>query len=337
MIDLLKICCPECRGTNLKCHTVYETKHHGQRTIYRCSKCGAFFSSTANTILARLRKPISFIMRVIKARTEGQGLNATSRTFEISKNTIIRLEQRCAALKDVLLLYALLHQFLQLQIEGDEVYTRVGKNLPPAQSQGWTVVLMDRASRFLWELKCGKKDRSLFQKALQILGKLVTQTEDFTLLTDGERRYGMVLFEICFQVLHTGKKGRPRKTLRKGVKVRLKNKGSQTHKKGPKRRKYEAPCSEHPETIQDIPDHEIHANHCEAFNSALRRCLAAFRRATNTYAKKEHTLQRVLDTYWVVYNFMRKHGTTKQVPAVTLGILDRAWSWEEFFMIRMAA
>ncbi len=39
----------------------------------------------------------------------------------------------------------------------------------------------------------------------------------------------------------------------------------------------------------------------------------------------------------VVYNFMRKHGTAKQVPAVTLGILDRTWSWEEFLMIRMAA
>lgn len=219
----------------------------------------------------------------------------------------------------------------------DQIYTRIGKNLPPDQSHGWTVVLMDRASRFLWELKCGKKDRSLFKKALRILEKLVTRTEDLTLLTDGERRYGKVLFEICSQVLHTGKRGRPRTTLRKGCKIRLKNKGSQAHKKGPKRPKYESPCPEHPETVQNIRDQEIHANHCEAFNSVLRRCLAVFRRATNTYAKQEYALQRVLDTYWVEYNFMRQHGTTKQVPAVALGILDKAWSWEEFFMIRLVA
>ena len=40
---------------------------------------------------------------------------------------------------------------------------------------------------------------------------------------------GSLLFELCSQALHTGKRGRPRKTLPKGVKVRLKNKGSQRY------------------------------------------------------------------------------------------------------------
>jgi hypothetical protein len=33
------------------------------------------------------------------------------------------------------------------------------------------------------------------------------------------------LFELCSEALRTGKRGRPKKTLPKGVKVRLKNKG----------------------------------------------------------------------------------------------------------------
>ena len=94
--------------------------------------------------------------------------------------------------------------------------------------KGWTIVLMDRATRFLWEMHCGRKERKLFKHAMALLGKVIQQTSDLTLLTDGERRYGSLLFEIS-EVLRAGKRGRPRKTLRKGVKVRLKNKGSQRH------------------------------------------------------------------------------------------------------------
>ncbi len=221
--------------------------------------------------------------------------------------------------------------------EGDEVYTRVRKNAPPDESIGWTVVLMDRASRFIWELRCGRKDRKLFKKALGTLERLVNQTQNLSLIMDGERRYGNVLFDICHEVIRNGKKGRPRKTLKKGVKVRVKNKGSQSHKRGPKRSKYQAPHPEHPDTVQDLKNGDIHANHCEAFNSSLRRRNSTFRRRTNTYAKSGTGLQRTLDVYWVVHNFLRSHFTTKQVPAVYLGILDKALSWKELLALPMAA
>lgn len=336
-MDLITIVCPSCLSENIKYHTAYETLNHGQRVINCCSDCGSFFSSTCNTVLAGIRKPVSDIVLVVKARTEGIGLNAASRAFNVSKNTILNWERRFSGLKKVLLPYALLHTFLQLFIEGDEAYTRVGKNTPPDASRGWTIVLMDRGSRFLFDLRCGRKDRKLFKKALKIVGRLVDRTQDITLITDGERRYGKILFEICHELIRNGKVGRPRKTLRKGVKVRLKNKGSQAHKRGRKRPKYQAPCSEHPETVQNIRNEDIHANHCEAFNSALRRRCSTFRRRTNTYAKNEAGLQRTLDVYWVVHNFMRPHFTTEQVPAVALGIIDKKLTWEELLMIPMAA
>jgi hypothetical protein len=46
-------------------------------------------------------------------------------------------------------LYALCHQFLNLVIEGDELYTKVKKNLLPEDAKGWTIVLLERASRFI--------------------------------------------------------------------------------------------------------------------------------------------------------------------------------------------
>lgn len=336
-MELCITACPFCKGKKIKRHTAYETQHNGRREILHCMECDTYFSSTSNTFLAGIRTPLSRIIDVIKTRTEGMGLNATCRALNVSKNTVLAWEARFAPLRQTLLLYALLHTYLQLIIEGDEVYTRVRKNAPPDESLGWTVVLMDRATRFLWELRCGKKDRDLFREALRILRKVINQAQDVSLLTDGECRYGNILFEICHELIRTGFVGRPRKTLRKGVKVRRKNKGSQARKKGRKRAKYQAPCPEHPDTVQNIEDKDIHANHCEAFNSSLRRRNSTFRRRTNTYAKNEKALQRTLDMYWVVHNFIRPHFTTKQVPAVAMGVLDKGLTWEELLMIPMAA
>jgi hypothetical protein len=95
------------------------------------------------------------------------------------------------------------------------------------------VVLMARATRFLWDMPCGRKDRKMFKKAMGLLCQVIQQTGDLTLLTDGERRYGSLLFALWSQALHNGKRGRPKKTLPQGVKVRRKNKGSQRHSEAP--------------------------------------------------------------------------------------------------------
>ena len=86
------------------------------------------------------------------------GLNATARTFNVSKKSVIDWEQHLGDLKATLMLYSLMHELIHQEIEGDELYTKVDKNVPPADSQGWTIVLMERGSRFLWELHCGRKD-----------------------------------------------------------------------------------------------------------------------------------------------------------------------------------
>ena len=162
---------------------------------------------------------------------------------------------------------------------------------------------------------------------------MINTTGDLALITDGERRYGQVLFELCSELLRTGKRGRPPRTLPKGVQVRIKNKGSQTHKRGRQRPNYQAPCPEHPHTTSVMENAQIHANHLEAFNASLRRRCAAYRRKTNTYAKKKKRLQQRLDVYWILHNFVRVHFTTQHVPAVALGIIEQGLSLAEIFSI----
>jgi hypothetical protein len=54
------------------------------------------------------------------------------------------------------------------------------------------------------------------------------------------------------------------------------------------------------------------------------------------YAKSTKGLQRLLRVYWVVHNFLRAHFTTREVPAVALGVLERRLSVREVFHIQMA-
>ncbi len=331
---LIALRCPECNSKEHKFHTCYSVGNGKKREIRRCQECGNYFSETKNTPLERLRKPLSIIILVLNALNDGMSINAAARTFGTTKKSIKRWLKRLGGLKETLLLYALCHQFLQQIVEGDELYTKVDKNKPPAESEGWTIVLMDRASRFIWELSCGERKTELFKQAIETLAQVIEQTDDLSLVTDGERRYGNLLFEICQEVIRTGQVGRPPTTLKKGVKVRVKNKGSQTHKKGPKRPKYQAPHKEHPETEQNLANEDVHANHLEGFNSALRRLIACYRRKTNTYAKDKKPLQRRLDAYWMLHNFVRSHFTTKQVPAVALGILEKGFSLVELFKIQ---
>lgn len=68
----------------------------------------------------------------------------------------------------------------------------------------------------------------------------------------------------------------------------------------------------------------------------IRRKLSPYRRRTNTYAKTKASLQRVLDVYWCIHNFVREHFTLKVVPAVELGIIKEPMSWKNIMSVKMA-
>jgi len=119
-MELLRRKCPVCRSSDIQYHSPYTTKNHGGRVIYKCATCPAYFSETKNTLMEGLKTPVSVIWHVLKARTEGMGFNAAARTFDKAKKTILAWEQKFVDLQRVLFLYALVHEFLESVIEGDE-------------------------------------------------------------------------------------------------------------------------------------------------------------------------------------------------------------------------
>ncbi len=51
-----------------------------------------------------------------------------------------------------------------------------------ADSIGWTAILLERASRFLVDQPCGRKDATLFKKVMRSVAAYVKRTQDITSL-----------------------------------------------------------------------------------------------------------------------------------------------------------
>jgi hypothetical protein len=120
-----------------------------------------------------------------------------------------------------------------------------------------------------------------------------------------------------------------RKVWQFGLEVAMKIKGSQG------RKRVEWVSIEHPFTAISASS-DVHANHNEAQNSALRRRASAYRRRQNLYAKKLCGLQRVLDVQRLVHNWVRSHwGLGKnQTPAMAIGYYHRPISMTELLTVQ---
>ncbi len=102
---------------------------------YRCNECGRRFNERSGTPMSRLRtssetkathKDCALAMKV---RSEGLGIRATGRVLEKSPASIITWEKRLSAQSPNWSPPA--PEGSEITLEGDEVYTRVGENLPP--------------------------------------------------------------------------------------------------------------------------------------------------------------------------------------------------------------
>ena len=93
--------------------------------------------------MEHLKTPLSKVAGVLRVRSEGMGQRATARVFGIHKNTVKEWEERFAAQKAPLMLYAVCHEFISLTFEGDELYTITGARCDPSDSEGWTAAVTE--------------------------------------------------------------------------------------------------------------------------------------------------------------------------------------------------
>jgi len=91
---LFKKNCPHCYSENVKIPSHYQTKGNGERKMFICQDCSSYFAETHGTVIVGLETPLSAIVKVLKARRAGMGLNATVRIFGYMKKTILNWEKK---------------------------------------------------------------------------------------------------------------------------------------------------------------------------------------------------------------------------------------------------
>lgn len=121
--------CPYCQSKAVVKNGQSQLQNGTVVQRYLCRNCHKRFNERTDTPMARLRTPASIVSFALSVRTEGMGVRATGRSFGKSHSTILRWEQRLA--QQVAHWSPPAPGDGDVTLEGDEVYTRVGENLPP--------------------------------------------------------------------------------------------------------------------------------------------------------------------------------------------------------------
>lgn len=322
---------PDCPRCELPDYVVKngsrKLKSVGRLQKYRCRRCRLAWTPRSGTAMHRLQTEPLRIASALHARSEGVGLRATARLVKTSPRSVQRWEQRLAQRTEELEdpLPATFTPF----IESDELYTKVHHNRPAWESPGWTLISLERHSRYWVGATSGRREAELFENGIRVAWERAGKRPGVW-VSDGERQYERVLLTLSKQRYRERFVKVPRGTwpgtrfvLMAGLLVARKIKGG-------RRRRYERSERLHPQT-PDVPDEVIHGNHTEAFNASLRRRCSAFRRRCNTYAKGEAGLTHALAVQRFIYNWARPHpglasGTT---PAMAVGLATHVWSLVE--------
>jgi len=91
--------CPYCHGTSIEAQRTYTIQCGAPRTLYHCAPCVRSFSETRHTPIAQWKTPMALVVQVLAALTEGVGINAATRLYSVSKNSIYRWQERLSGLK----------------------------------------------------------------------------------------------------------------------------------------------------------------------------------------------------------------------------------------------
>jgi transposase-like protein len=101
---------------------------------YLCNTCGRRCNERSGTPMARLRTPVTTVEMALNARHEGLGIRTVARVVGTSPSNITTWEERLSSHLPAWSPPA--PEGGEVTIEGDELYTRVGENLPPRSLAG---------------------------------------------------------------------------------------------------------------------------------------------------------------------------------------------------------
>ena len=273
--------------------------------------------------------------RILTMLSEGMGVNAACRATGASKNTVLKLladvGQACQLYQD--------QTFRNLQVERleiDEIWSFIGmkqKNVPadadPLLGLGdcYTFTAIDPVTRLMpcWMLgsrtaECAEHFMAALKARFKVdaEGRLVNRLQ---LTTDGMSGYPAAVIK------HFGK----------DLDYAVLNK-SYAMPVPPKEAKRRYSPNDVVGTTKAVvigkPDLAlVSTSLVERANLSMRMGMRRFTRLTNAFSKKLENHMHAVSFYFMVYNFVTKHGTIKTTPAMAAGVVSFQWTMEDILMM----
>ncbi len=335
---------------NRECHA-YGRKGEGHIVIhsqkekrYRCKRCRATFSWGKGSALYRLHKPHELFLLVLTLLAHGCPLQAIVAAFGLDERTVARWQKeaggQCKRVHEHLVEAGRVELS---QVQADELRVRVVGGVV------WLASALEVRSRlWLGGVISHQRDRRLIRGLLEQIRECGSVAA-VLLCTDGLASYAKQALLLFREALRTGRVGRPRLILPKGVMVaRVKKRYERRRVVEVVRevvRGAEAAVQERLMETQRSLTALINTAYVERLNATFRARLAPLARRTRAGVHKRATLEAGMWLIGTCYNFSWVHRSLRQersdpeeplgrkwiesTPAQAAGLTDHRWTLEE--------
>lgn len=262
-------------------------------------------------------------VRILTVLSEGMGVNAACRATGASKNTVLKLladvGEACAVFQD-----RVMRNLSVTQLQVDEIWSFIGckqKNVPddadPAMGLGdcYAFTSIDPVSKLM---PCWLVGFRTDECADQFLGDLKPRLAcRVQLSTDGFGSYPKAVAR------HFGKE----------VDYAVIVKQYMPPPTTPEAKRRYSPNKVIGTTVAVVagaPDLGLATtSHVERANLTMRMGMRRFTRLTNAFSNKIENHAHAIAFHFMVYNFVKEHGSVKTTPAIAAGVTDIRWTMED--------
>jgi IS1 family transposase len=257
--------------------------------------------------------------QIIACLCEGNGVRATARLCDVTKNTVSRLlvwiGEACTRYQD-----GALRNLPCNRVQVDEIWAFVGAKQKNASDKKkadgwgdiwtWTAICPDTKLLFCWFI--GTRDASAANHFMHDVATRLAHRVQLT--TDGHKPY-LAAVEDAFGT-----------DVDYAQLVKIYGEGPKTEA-----RYSPAQCmGARKAVIKGEPDYlHVSTSHVERLNLSIRMGNRRFTRLTNAHSKKAENHEHAFALFAMHYNFCKIHGALRVTPAMQAGITDHVWELSE--------
>ncbi len=303
---------------------------HSQREQrYRCNRCRKTFSATTGTALYRIHKPPILVVIVVTLLAHGCPLQAIVAAFGLDERTVAdwqgRAGAQCARVQAAVVQAG---QVTLGQVQADELRVRIMGGVV------WLAMAISMPSR-LWlggEVRV-HRDRGLI-RAVLLRVRACGPVAAMLLCTDGLMSYPRQAVRAFRQAVQSGRRGRPRLILPRGVLIAQAIKRyARRRVRAVERRIVRGSAAAVAAMLTATQGKEtavVNTAYIERLNATFRARLAGLVRRSRATVRQVTTLAGGMWLVGTVYNFVTPHRSLDgRTPAQAAGLTDHRWTMHE--------